>query len=113
MNDYIKAIILLIRQLNDLLDTRPSSSASEEDSLVPGPIEDEWPDLYAAVQDLEKCLRSPLPMVAWGPWNELLSLCRESGDEAKRGRDAYVAANKLLIWAKTEHDDFPSMLTGL
>lgn len=116
MTDYDELLDTLISELDKFINGRYISEGSAEEDggfLAPKRIEDGSIKLYAAVQALESYYGSQMPMGAWEHWNELLHVCRRSGDDARRGRDAYVAADRLLKWAKGERNDSADGTSGV
>lgn len=108
MSDYKQLLNNLIKELSIFIDDAPRSPGSAEKKggyEVPEPIEDDWPKIYQAVKDLEQYYDRSLPRGALEHWYALLTVCRETGDDADRGLKAFVEANDLLDWAKSEREN--------
>jgi len=101
MTEYAIAIRLLIDTLDVLIDERENSSRSEGFRPI-GPIEDDYPELYEAIQRVESLTGGKLPMGAWEHSDELLELASEMGDDPRRSRRACVEAECLRAWARAQ-----------
>jgi hypothetical protein len=99
MSAYQQDLEELIRQLNVLLDDREPSPGFGNDYNSVGPIEKDFPELYAAIQKVETYTNGKLPMGAWEYWNVMLELSRTAGGDPERSRLIYVNGDKLLDWA--------------
>jgi hypothetical protein len=99
MSELATAIGVLIQQLESFLDNREVSPRGDPHPV--GPIEIDYPALYAAVEHVQLLMGGKLPMGPWEHWNELLELSRKRGGDPKRSRLAYIAADHVLEWAKS------------
>jgi hypothetical protein len=97
MSELENAISVLIKQLDSFLDNREVSPRGDPHPV--GPIEIDYPALYAAEQHVERLMGGILPMGPWEHWNELLELSRKIGGDPKRSRLAYIEADHVLTWA--------------
>ena len=76
---YAAALDRLVDELEDFVRDRyvsSRSSAPDGGYLSLEPIEESEPELYAAVQQIERYTDGKLPLGGWECWNELLNRSR-------------------------------------